>query len=121
MSRLSSIRWAICAIRVVCVEEISALHFILKQKPANLDAFQGTSYMGNIKPDAKVCRVSFPGKFQAGWESLIHDHNEDSVACVFLTIQRAGLGNITSQIQTIRRNAFVQSFMEKGITRHSGI
>ena len=48
--------------------------------------------MGNIKPDAKVCRVSFPGKFQAGWESLIHDHNEDSVACVFLTDPESGLG-----------------------------
>eukprot|EP00438_Fugacium_kawagutii_P001451 Skav211868 [mRNA] locus=scaffold1431:166491:168956:- [translate_table: standard] len=73
-------------------EAMDLLHFVAKEKPANLDAFRGNSYMGAIKPKAGVCWVSFPGKFAAGWEALIDGHHEDSVACVFLDDPESGLG-----------------------------
>eukprot|EP00438_Fugacium_kawagutii_P029842 Skav200968 [mRNA] locus=scaffold448:607849:610224:- [translate_table: standard] len=57
-----------------------------------LRAFKGTTYVGSIKPTAKVCWVSFPGKFASGWEALIHYHGNDSVACVFLDDPEHGLG-----------------------------
>eukprot|EP00438_Fugacium_kawagutii_P015121 Skav214612 [mRNA] locus=scaffold57:1027803:1034922:- [translate_table: standard] len=77
-------------------QAISTLHFVVKERPAILDAFtayRGKSYLGKIDPAAKVCWVSFPGKFQEAWESLISKHNEDSVACVFLDDPEHGLGH----------------------------
>eukprot|EP00438_Fugacium_kawagutii_P015117 Skav214608 [mRNA] locus=scaffold57:999581:1002537:- [translate_table: standard] len=74
---------------------ISTLHFVVKERPAILDAFtayRGKSYLGKIDPHAKACWVSFPGKFQEAWESLISKHNDDSVACVFLDDPEHGLG-----------------------------
>eukprot|EP00438_Fugacium_kawagutii_P029136 Skav236423 [mRNA] locus=scaffold4816:50159:58700:- [translate_table: standard] len=75
--------------------EAVELHFVCREKPANLialRAFKGTTYVGSIKPTAKVCWVSFPGKFASGWEALIHYHGNDSVACVFLDDPEHGLG-----------------------------
>eukprot|EP00438_Fugacium_kawagutii_P003645 Skav224215 [mRNA] locus=scaffold939:999099:1001564:- [translate_table: standard] len=49
--------------------------------------------MGAIKPERKkVCWVSFPGKYAAGWQALVDGHHEDSVACVFLDDPDSGLG-----------------------------
>ena len=74
------------------MQATGTLHFVLKERPANLNAFRGNSYLGKIEPDAKVCWVSFPGKFEGGWESLISTHHKDSVACVFLDDPQHGLG-----------------------------
>eukprot|EP00438_Fugacium_kawagutii_P024360 Skav225971 [mRNA] locus=scaffold4916:27544:30018:- [translate_table: standard] len=76
-------------------QAIDTLHFVLKEQPANLialRAFKGTTYVGSIKPAAKVCWVSFPGKFASGWQALTHYHGNDSVACVFLDDPEHGLG-----------------------------
>ncbi|CAE7850840.1 unnamed protein product [Symbiodinium necroappetens] len=50
------------------------------------------SYHGQIKDDAEVCWVSFPGAYASGWEALVGQHNADSVACVFLTTPEDGFG-----------------------------
>ena len=50
------------------------------------------SYHGMIRPDATECVVSFPGKFVSGWDALIQERYEQSVACVFLCRPEDGLG-----------------------------
>ena len=50
------------------------------------------SFHGRIRPDATECVVSFPGKFASGWDALIEERYEQSVACVFLCRPEDGLG-----------------------------
>lgn len=53
-----------------------------------------TDYFGHIVSDAKACIVSFPGKYQSGWEALIDENasHKHSVGCVFLCTPESGLG-----------------------------
>eukprot|EP00438_Fugacium_kawagutii_P014491 Skav200723 [mRNA] locus=scaffold1362:55773:58286:+ [translate_table: standard] len=77
-------------------QAVDTLHFVVKEQPANLDhirAFLGKTYVGEIKSGAKVCWVSFPGKFASAWDTLIQRQHEDSVACVFLDDPESGLGH----------------------------
>ncbi len=73
-------------------DRFSGLHFTLKNKPAILEATSDVSYPGKIRSDATECVVSFPGKFASGWDALIEDRYEQSVACVFLCTPEDGLG-----------------------------
>ena len=50
------------------------------------------SFHGRIRSDATECVVSFPGKFASGWDALIEERYEQSVACVFLCRPEDGLG-----------------------------
>ena len=73
-------------------EDFSGLHFTLKNMPAILENTGDITYKGNIRSDATECVVSFPGKFASGWDALIEEHQEQSVACVFLCTPEDGLG-----------------------------
>ena len=62
--------------------------------PAVVEHTGTIDYFGNINPQAKECIVSFPGKYQSGWEALINEDASDSqsVACVFFCTPEKGLG-----------------------------
>ena len=68
------------------------MHFSLQDKPAILENTGAISYYGNIKEGAAACYVSFPGKYAAGWDALIKQEHDHSVACVFLCTPEDGLG-----------------------------
>lgn len=70
---------------------LDVLHLLPKGRAAVLGAEEIT-YNGHIKPEAGVCWVSFPGKFKSGWDALVAEKHEDSVACVFLCQAADGLG-----------------------------
>ena len=46
--------------------------------------------------EAPACYVSFPGKYAAGWDALIKEQHDLSVACVFLCTPEDGLGQHSS-------------------------
>ena len=73
-------------------DDFSGLHFTLKNMPAILENTGDITYKGNIRSGATECVVSFPGKFASGWDALIEEHHEQSVACVFLCTPEDGLG-----------------------------
>ena len=86
-------------VNMLCVkavaQDIQTLHFTLKERPAILNAHnvhKDPSYLGRILENAKVCWVSFPGKYLTGWIALISERHWDSVACVFLDDPDHGLG-----------------------------
>ena len=86
-------------VKMLCVkavaQDIQTLHFTLKERPAILNAHnvhKDPSYLGRILENAKVCWVSFPGKYLTGWIALISERHWDSVACVFLDDPDHGLG-----------------------------
>ena len=68
------------------------LYLTLKNRPAILEDTSDVSFHGRIRPDATECVVSFPGKFASGWDALIEERYEQSVACVFLCRPEDGLG-----------------------------
>ena len=73
-------------------DHFSGLYLTLKNRPAILEDTSDVSYHGRIRPDATECVVSFPGKFASGWDALIEERYEQSVACVFLCRPEDGLG-----------------------------
>ena len=73
-------------------DHFSGLRFTLKNMPAILEDTSDRSYKGKIRKDATECVVSFPGKFASGWDALIDERYEQSVACVFLCTPEDGLG-----------------------------
>ena len=70
------------------------LLFRRKDIPAVVEDTGSTDYFGHIVSDAKACIVSFPGKYQSGWEALIDENasHKHSVGCVFLCTPESGLG-----------------------------
>ncbi|CAE7892767.1 unnamed protein product [Symbiodinium sp. KB8] len=69
------------------------LYLTLKEEAAITDSDNiAKSYHGHISENASSCWVSFPGKYAAGWEALVKEYHEDSVACVFLCTPEDGLG-----------------------------
>ena len=68
------------------------LYLTLKNRPAILEDTSDVSYHGRIRPNATECVVSFPGRFASGWDALIEECYEQSVACVFLCRPEDGLG-----------------------------
>ena len=71
------------------------LLFCLKDLPAVLQDTGSKDYEGEVKPQSGIgCIVSFPGKYQSGWEALIDKNasHDESVACVFLCTPGSGLG-----------------------------
>ena len=73
-------------------DHFSGLYLTLKNRPAILEDTSDVSYHGRIRSDAAECVVSFPGKFASGWDALIEERYEQSVACVFLCRPEDGLG-----------------------------
>ena len=73
-------------------DHFAGLRFTLKNMPAILEDTSDRSYKGKIRSDATECVVSFPGKFASGWDALIDERYEQSVACVFLCTPEDGLG-----------------------------
>eukprot|EP00434_Breviolum_minutum_P020760 symbB.v1.2.018312.t1/scaffold1456.1/size117650/2 len=73
-------------------DHFPGLYLTLKNRPAILEDTSGVSYHGRIRPNATECVVSFPGKFASGWDALIEERYEQSVACVFLCRPEDGLG-----------------------------
>ena len=73
-------------------EHFPGLHLTLKNRPAILEDTSDVSYHGRIRSDATECVVSFPGKFASGWDALLEERCEQSVACVFLCRPEDGLG-----------------------------
>lgn len=70
----------------------SHLCFTLRDRPAIVESTENISYHGHIKAEAPACYVSFPGKYAAGWDALIKEQHDLSVACVFLCTPEDGLG-----------------------------
>ena len=71
------------------------LLFCLKEMAAVVEDTGSIEYYeGYINPIAEQCIVSFPGKYQSGWEALINENasHGQSVACVFLCTPGSGLG-----------------------------
>ncbi|CAJ1423476.1 unnamed protein product, partial [Effrenium voratum] len=64
----------------------------LQDKPAILGNTGDITYHGHIEEEAKDCFVSFPGKYAAGWDALVKEKHNCSVACVFLCTVHDGLG-----------------------------
>ena len=73
-------------------DHFPGLYLTLKNRPAILEDTSDVSFHGRIRPDATECVVSFPGKFASGWDALIEERYEQSVACVFLCRPEDGLG-----------------------------
>ena len=73
-------------------DHFPGLYLTLENRPAILEDTSDVSYHGRIRPDATECVVSFPGKFASGWDALIEERYEQSVACVFLCRPEDGLG-----------------------------
>ena len=75
-------------------DHFPGLYLTLKNRPAILEDTDTSdvSFHGRIRPDATECVVSFPGKFASGWDALIEESYEQSVACVFLCRPEDGLG-----------------------------
>lgn len=74
----------------------SHLYFTLRDRPAIVENTENISYHGHIKAEAPACYVSFPGKYAAGWDALIKEQHDLSVACVFLCTPEDGLGQHSS-------------------------
>lgn len=73
-------------------DELRALHFRLRERPAILESTANISYRGSIKTGARKCYASFPGKYATAWDALIQQLGGDSVGCVFLCTPEDGLG-----------------------------
>ena len=73
-------------------DDMHLLRFTAQEGPSVLRDTSEISYHGSIKPGAKYCWISFPGKFAAGWDALTKELHGDSVACVFLCTPEDGLG-----------------------------
>eukprot|EP00438_Fugacium_kawagutii_P007058 Skav220587 [mRNA] locus=scaffold145:324008:326860:- [translate_table: standard] len=74
------------------LDEVRALHFRLRERPAIVENTADISYYGSIRTGARKCWASFPGKYSTGWDALIQQLGGDSVGCVFLCTPEDGLG-----------------------------
>jgi hypothetical protein len=56
------------------------------QQQLKTHILRGIEYRGSVHGPKGKCIVSFPGKYEAGWNGIVHKGhlNETSVACVFL-------------------------------------
>eukprot|EP00435_Cladocopium_sp_Y103_P042399 s2736_g11.t1 len=88
--------WAFSRAKVKKVNSVEGhgnhLYFTLRDRPAIVENTENISYHGHIKANARACYVSFPGKYAAGWDALIKEQHDHSVACVFLCTPDDGLG-----------------------------
>eukprot|EP00913_Durusdinium_trenchii_P031666 g29652.t2 len=70
--------------------------FKLRETPSVLSNMADKTFAGRIKPGAKYCYASYPGKFKTGFEALSSDVGEfgdQSVACVYFCKKEDGLGS----------------------------